>query len=219
MKNYFDVLKRVNLFSGVDEADFPRILNCLAAKVSHYEKGQTVFFTGESIDRFGIVLSGQVQVVHDDYYGNRSILAEVETGSLVGESFACARIKSLPVSVIAATESDILFIDCTKLTSTCPHACSFHNRLIQNMLQIVSMKNIILTRKIEITSKRTTREKLMAYLSAQAKKAGCSRFTIPFNRQELADYLSVERSAMSAELSKLRKDGVINFHKNEFELL
>lgn len=219
MNNYFDILKKVNLFSGVDEADFPHVLNCLSAKVSHYEKGRTVFFSGESIDRFGIVLTGQVQIVQDDYYGNRSILAEVEPGSLFGESFACAKIKSLPVNVISSAESDLLFIDCTKLTRPCTNTCDFHSRLIQNMLQIVSMKNILLTQKIEITSKRTTREKLLSYLSAQAKKAGSSRFTIPFNRQELADYLSVERSAMSAELSKLRKDGIINFHKNEFELL
>jgi len=219
MKNYLDILKTVRLFKGIEEADLQPLLSCLSAKSVRFEKGQTIFSSGESIERFGIVLSGQVQVVQDDYYGNRSILAKIDTGNLFGESFACAEIKTLPVSVITTTESELLFIDCHRLAVPCAKACGFHSRLIQNMLNIVSMKNISLTQKIEFTSKRTTREKLLAYLSAEAKKAGRSHFCIPFNRQELADYLSVERSAMSAELSKLRDDGVLRFHKNQFELL
>ncbi|MEA4824585.1 MAG: Crp/Fnr family transcriptional regulator [Clostridiaceae bacterium] len=219
MINFSDVLKTVRLFKGIEESDLHPLLSCLDAKVNHYEKGQTVFFNGESIERFGIVLSGQVQVVQDDYFGNRSILAKIDSGNLFGESFACAEIKTLPVSVITTAESELLFIDCHRLAVPCAKACGFHSRLIQNMLSTVSMKNIALTQKIEFTSKRTTREKLLAYLSAEAKKAGCSRFTIPFDRQELADYLSVERSAMSAELSKLRDDGVLKFHKNQFEIL
>ncbi|MCX7714273.1 MAG: Crp/Fnr family transcriptional regulator [Clostridia bacterium] len=219
MKKYLDILKAVNLFEGIEESDLPPLLSCLSSKQSRYEKGQTVFFSGESIKQFGIVLSGQVQIVQDDYYGNRSILAKIDAGNLFGESFACSQIKTLPVNVIATTESEILFIDCCKLAVPCTRACSFHSKLIQNMLNIVSMKNILLTQKIEIISKRTTREKLLAYLSSEAKKAGEARFYIPFNRQELADYLFVERSAMSAELSKLKNDGLINFHKNQFELL
>ena len=219
MGKYLDVLKSVDLFRGIEEFDLQPLLSCLSAKAVHYEKGRTVFSSGETIERFGIVLSGQVQIIQDDYYGNRSILANIGTGNLFGESFACAEIKTLPVSVIATTESELLFIDCHRLAIPCAKACGFHGRLIQNMLNIVSMKNILLTQKNEFTSKRTTREKLLAYLSVEAKKAGSSRFCIPFNRQELADYLSVERSAMSAELSKLRDDSILNFHKNQFELL
>jgi len=219
MKEYLDVLKTVNLFRGIEESDLQPLLSCLSAKSAHYEKGRTVFFSGESIERFGIVLSGQVQIVQDDYYGNRSILAKIDKGNLFGESFACAESKTLPVSVITTAESELLFIDRHRLAAPCSKACGFHSRLIQNLLSIVSEKNISLTQKIEFTSKRTTREKLLAYLSAEAKKTGSSRFSIPYNRQELADYLSVERSAMSAELSKLRDEGVLNFHKNQFELL
>ena len=219
MKNYFDVLKTVKLFKGIEEANIQPLLSCLCAKSIRFEKGQTVFSSGESIEQFGVVLSGQVQVVQDDYYGKRSILAKIDTGSLFGESFACAETKTLPVSVITTTESELLFIDCHRLAVPCAKACGFHSKLIQNMLSIVSMKNILLTQKIEYTSKHTTREKLLAYLSAEAKNGGSGRFCIPFNRQELADYLSVDRSAMSAELSKLRNDGLLNFHKNQFELL
>lgn len=219
MKKYLDVLKTVKLFKGIEESNLLPLLSCLSAKAVQYEKDQTVFFSGESIEQFGIVLSGQVQTVQDDYYGNRNILVKIDEGNLFGESFACAGIKILPVSVITSAESELLFIDCRRLAAPCAKACGFHSRLIQNMLGIVSLKNISLTQKIEFTSKRTTREKLLAYLSAIAREAGNSRFSIPFNRQELADYLSVERSAMSAELSKLRNDGILRFHKNQFELL
>jgi CRP-like cAMP-binding protein len=219
MKKYLDVLKAIDLFKGIEEADLQALLTCLGAKTFQYKKDQTVFFSGDHIEQFGIVLSGQVQIVQYDYYGNRSILAKIGPGKLFGESFAYAEIEKLPISVVAASESELLFIDCYKLTMPCSQSCAFHNRLIQNLLKIVAMKNIALTQKINITSKRTTREKLLAYLSMEAKKAGSSRFTIPFNRQELADYLAVERSAMSAELSKLRNDGVLIFHKNQFELL
>lgn len=219
MKNYLNVLKTVDLFKNIEESDMLPLLSCLSAKETHYEKGQTVLFSGEAIKRFGIVLSGQVQIVQDDYYGNRSILAHIGAGNLFGESFACAEIEMLPVSVVATAESEILFIDCRRLAVPCANACGFHSRLIQNLLNIVAMKNIMLTQKNEFISKRTTREKLLAYLSAEARKGGSSLFYIPFNRQELADYLSVERSAMSAELSKLRDDGILRFHKNQFELL
>ena len=152
-------------------------------------------------------------------YGNRSILAKLDAGNLFGESFALAEIKTLPVSVISTTDSELLFIECQKLATPCTNACSFHSKLIQNMLGIVSKSNISLTKKIEYSSKRTTREKLLAYLSSEAQKADNNKFSIPFNRQELADYLTVDRSAMSAELSKLRNDGFINYNKNNFELL
>lgn len=219
MKKYLNVLKTVKLFKDIEEEDLQPLLSCLCAKALRYEKGQTVFSSGDRIERFGVVLSGEVQIVQDDYFGNRSILAKIDTGNLFGESFACAEIKTLPVSAITMTESELLFIDCHRLAVPCAKACGFHSRLIQNLLSIISMKNIALTQKIEFTSKRTTREKLMSYLSAEAKNAKSSCFSIPFNRQELADYLSVERSAMSAELSKLREDGVLKYHKNQFELL
>ena len=219
MEKFFEILKNVALFKDIEEQEIQPLLSCLSAKVVHYEKNQIVLVCGEPIDHFGIVLNGQIQIYQDDYYGNRSILATIGPYNLFGESFACAKTKALPVSALASAESDVLFIDCSRLASPCVNACAFHSRLIQNLLNIIAKKNINLTQKIEFTSKRTTREKLMAYLSAEAIKAKSNRFNIPFNRQELADYLFVERSAMSAELSKLRDDGVLNFNKNDFELL
>jgi CRP-like cAMP-binding protein len=193
-------------------------ISCLSAKEYNYSKKQSIFMFGDTPKNFGIVLSGNVQVVKEDYYGNRSIVAMIGEGMLFGEVFAFADIKKLPVSVIATTESKILLIDYDKLIHSCTQACSFHSKLIYNLLHIVASKNIMLNQKIELLSKRTTREKLLAYLMIEAQKTGSNSFHIAFNRQELADYLSVDRSAMSAELGKLRDEGVIEFHKNQFKL-
>ncbi len=219
MKKYFNIIKSVELFNGIDEAEYQSLLSCLSAKVMKYDKNQAVFSRGEDVMYVGIILSGQVQVMREDYYGNRSILAKLDAGMLFGETFVCADIKKLPVSVFTTAESEILFIDYHKLTTTCNEACSFHNKLIQNMLRILALKNIMMNQKIEIISKRTTREKLLAYLSLEALRTGNNQFNIPYNRQELADYLSVDRSAMSSELCKLRDSGMIRFYKNQFEIL
>lgn len=219
MKKYFEILKNIPLFQGISEAELVPLLACLSAKLTHFEKNEIVFMSGDSLHHFGIVLSGQVQIYQEDYYGNKNILSHVGAGHLFGESFACANVASLPVSVLTVTDSDLLFIDCARLAVPCTHACAFHSRLIQNLLSIMAMNNIFLMQKFEITTKRTTREKLLAYLSAEARKAHGSRFSIPFNRQELADFLSVDRSAMSTELGRLRDEGLLKFHKNQFELL
>jgi len=219
MERYSEILKTVELFKGIEEVDLRALLSCLSAKIVHFEKNRIVFMSGESINRFGVVLSGQVQVYQEDYYGNKSIFANVGEGHLFGEAFAFAEVKTLPVSVQTTAGSDLLFIDCRRLATPCSSACTFHSRLVSNMLNIIARNNVSLTQKIEFTSKRTTREKLLSYLSAQAQRAGSGSFTIPFNRQELADFLSVDRSGLSAELGRLRDEGVLKFHKNRFELL
>lgn len=219
MQKYMNVLKTVGLFDGIEETNLNALLSCLSAKSVHYGKNQYVYLSGEGFEGMGIVLGGLVQVVKEDFYGNRLIIAEVGVGHIFGETFACADIKTLPVSVYAAAESDILFIDYRRLISPCSNTCSFHSRLIYNMLRIVAMKNIMLNEKIDVMSKRTTRDKLLTYLSGEAQRTGSGSFEIPFNRQELADYLSVDRSAMSAELGRMRDEGIIKFEKSHFELL
>lgn len=217
MEKYLTILKSLELFDGIESQDLLSLLSCLAAKLIHVQKNETVLASGENSGSFGIVLAGQVQVYQDDYYGNRSIFANIGPGHLFGESFACAQ-SVLPVSAVASTDADLLMIDCRRLSKPCCHACAFHGRLIHNMLGIIARKNIMLTQKIEFTSKRTTREKLLAYLSVQAQAAQSRRFRIPFDRQGLADFLSVDRSGLSAELGKLRDEGILRYHKNEFEL-
>ncbi len=219
MQKYSVQIENIPLFSGIGKGNSQSLLSCLSGKIQSYEKHETVLFCGDIITSFGIVLSGSVQVIQDDYYGNKNIISNLNPGQLFGEVFACGNPKIFPFTVITTVQSEILFIDCNKLASPCKNACSFHGQIIQNLLSVISTNNQMLTEKIQFITKRTTRDKLLAYLSAQAVKSGCNSFTIPFNRQELADYLSVERSAMSAELSKLRDSGIIRFHKNQFELL
>ena len=218
MEKYFPTLKTSALFAGIEETDFAHLLSCLDAKLIRCERGKTIFAIGERVERFGIVLSGQVQVFQDDYYGTRSILAQLGAGSSFGESFACAQVEALPVTVAATAESVVLLIEYQRLVGPCARLCAFHCKLIQNMLRIVSGKNVTLTQKLEFASRRTTREKILSYLSVEAQRAGSRRFRIPFSRQELADYLFVDRSALSAELSRLRKDGVLDFHMDQFVL-
>ena len=171
------------------------------------------------MDSIGIVLGGAVHVLREDFWGKRKIVARVEGGGLFGEAFACAGVEKLPISVIAAEDSEILFVNSVRIIKTCPTSCTFHIRLIKNLTLLLAEKNIALIQKLECLTQPNTREKLLSYLSGQARLAGKSAFSIPFNREELADYLSVERSAMSAELSKMRDDGLVLYQKNHFELL
>ena len=218
MKKYLEILQRCSLFENIDPNRLLVMLQNLGVKRQQFAKGQQVFFEGDPAKEIGIVLSGQVQVVKEDYYGNRNLVALIEPSQLFGEAFACAGVEALPVSVVAVCESDIMLIRCERIIAP-QEADEFHNQLVHNLLYVVASKNLILSRKIELISKRTTKEKLMAYLLSEAKCNGTASFRIPYNRQELADYLGVERSAMSAELSKLKKEGKINFHKNNFVIL
>lgn len=219
MKKYFEILQKCPLFSGIDDESLEKILGCLNANSKSYKKGDTVLAEGDLIESLGIVLQGSVQLARTDYYGNRSILASVEPPQVFGEAFVCAGLKALPIDIIAAQDAEIIFIDTGYIAAPCKCACDFHSRLIINLLNIVATKNLVLHRKIEIISKHTTREKLMAYLLFQAKKAESNTFTIPYNRQELADYLGVERSGLSSEIGRLCNEKVIECKRSTFTLL
>lgn len=219
MKEFLPVLMACPLFEGIVQDDLGAMLSCLGARVSAVKKNQIIFREGDPANYVGIVLTGSAQILKEDFYGNRSIVAHVEPGELFGESFACAGVPALPVSVVAMQDSMLMIIDSRRITVSCSNACSFHNRMIFNLLKVVATKNLVFHQKIEITSKRTTREKLMAYLLSQAKLHGSPSFTIPYDRQALADYLGAERSAMSTEISKLRRDGILECQKSHFKLL
>lgn len=219
MKKYFEILQKSPLFHGISEPDISAVLDCLGVKIFHYQKKETIIAEGEPAKYIGIVLSGSAQILRDDYFGNRSIVAVIGPSELFGESFACAGVSSIPVSAIAADDTAALLIDCLKITHACSSACAFHQQIIYNLLKIVAEKNLIFHQKIEVTSKRTTREKLIAYLLLQAKKNQSDCFEIPYNRQELADYLEVERSGLSVAISKLSRQGMIETHGKSFKLI
>lgn len=219
MKNFFNILKKCPLFNNIEDENLSAILGCLGAKKAFYRKSETVFTEGDPAKYIGVVLSGRVQIERVDYYGNRSILGNVEPGQLFAEAFACGKTEILPVSVVASDDAEVLLLDCNRVIHSCSNGCEFHSRLILNLLKIVANKNIHLTQKAEIISKRTTREKLLAYLMLLAKETGSNSFTVPFNRQELADYLEVDRSGLSSEIGKLIKEGKLECCRSKFRLL
>lgn len=211
-------LKECPLFLGIEETQLATLLNCLKAMTRKYRKDDFVFVAGDGATAVGIVLSGGVRVLQEDFWGNRAILAHVAPGELFGEAFSCAGRNTLPVSVAASAPSEIMTLDYQRIVTTCSSACAFHTRLIMNMMRVLAEKNILLTRKLEHLSKRTTREKLLSFLSAQAVSAKSTSIEIPFNKTELAEYLCVDRSALSRELSAMRDEGLLQYEKNSFEL-
>ncbi len=219
MEEYFEILSQCPLFTGITQAEMAEMLRCLDGKITETAKGDPVFLEGDPAWFVGVVLSGAVQIVRDDYYGNRSVLTVVSPGGLFAEAFACAGLEALPVSAIALQSSTVLLMDCRRVLTGCTHACPFHSRLMHNLLQGIAQKNLALTRKIRCMSPKTTREKLMEFLLDQAKQHGSPEFEIPFDRQALADYLGVERSAMSAEIGKLKKAGLIDTSGSRFRVL
>ena len=219
MKDFFDILRECPLFDRIGDESLKEMLGCLNAKERSYKKGDVVFAEGDKAKYLGIVLEGSVQLVRVDYYGNRSILANIEPPQLFGEAFACAGLKSLPVDAVAAADTRILLLDAQRIARPCGNACPCHGQTILNLLHIFAKKNLVLHQKIEITSKRSTREKLMTYLLLQAKNAKSHTFTVPYDRQELADYLEVDRSGLSAEISKLRNEKVLECRRSTFTLL
>lgn len=219
MKEFLPILLQCPLFAGVEPEELTAMLPCLNARTVTREKGEYLFTEGEPALHMGVVLSGGVQVVQEDYHGDRSIVGTIGPGQLFGETFALAQVPALPVSVICTASSRIMLLDCRRIITTCTAACVHHQRIIRNLLHATAEKNLHLHRKLSIISKRTTREKLLAYLSDQARLHQSRTFTIPFDRQALADYLGVERSALSAEIGKLRDLGVLESTKSLFTLL
>lgn len=219
MNKYFDIMRKCPLFNNIEDDNLLPMLSCIGANIKHYCKNEYVFTEGEPAEYIGLVLKGSVQIEQTDYFGNRNIVAIIDESELFGESFACADIDLIPVNAVANKDSEIMFLNSKNITKTCCNNCEFHQQIIYNLMKLIAKKNLMFHQKIEITSKRTTREKLMTYLMIQAKKADCNSFIIPYNRQQLADFLEVDRSGLSLEISKLRKEGILKSDKNYFELI
>lgn len=219
MKKYIPILKQTQLFAGVGEDDIDAMLDCLQAKLNTYQKGEYVFRQGEHLNHIAILVEGNLHIQCDDYWGHHSIVNVIDIGGMFGESYAAPDSGALLNDVVAINDSAVIFFDINRILTVCSSACKFHSMVIQNLFFAISEQNRRLVQKLGHMSKRSTREKLMSYLSAESKKQKNSIFTIPFNRQQLADYLSVDRSAMSNELCKMRDEGLLIFEKNKFSLL
>jgi CRP-like cAMP-binding protein len=212
-------LTRSALFKGITGPELEKLFGCISARQKKIEKNGYVFMAGMEPDWAGLLLSGALHMVRDDFWGNRSIVSRIEPGEIFGETFVLGEIKRMPLSVVAVEKSEVFLFDTGRIVNVCSSVCPFHTRVIKNMIRILALKNSTLVTKIEHLTRRTTREKLLSYLSVEARLAKSGSFEIPFTRQELADYLSIDRSAMSAELGRMRDQGLIRFKKNHFELL
>lgn len=219
MRKYFSVLSKSELFSGLSTEEIEKLAACLSPSEKQYQKGGFIFRAGEEISSAGFVLRGSVHVLKEDFWGNRTIIAEISAGHIFGEAYACAGPGKGSVSAVAAQDTTVLFLNIPRILTQCTAACGMHARLIQNLVTVLAGKNIVLTDKIDYMSRRRLRDKILSYLSDAAKKQGGAEFSIPFNRQELADYLSVDRSALSNELCKLRDENILEFKKNHFRFL
>lgn len=219
MKKYIPILKRTQLFAGVADNEIDSMLSCLDAKLKYYKKGEYILRQGERISLLAVLVEGKLHIQNDDYWGNRSILGNIAVGEMFGEAYIAPQSDTLINDAVAIEDSAVIFFNVTCMVTTCSKACRFHSAVAQNLLFAMSEKNRKLLQKLSHMHKRSTREKLISYLSTEAKKHNSNSFSVPFNRQQLADFLSVDRSAMSNELCKMRNEGLIEFNKNYFKLL
>ena len=219
VKKYIETLKQTKLFSDVKEDEIFAMLDCLQAKLLTFKKGEYVLQEGEQICQIMVLVEGKLLVQHNDFWGNRNIVHVIRIGESFGETYVTPESDVLMNDVIAEEDSSVIFFDVKRILTVCSSACRFHAMVVQNLFFSISEKNRKLVQKIGHMSKRSTRSKLLSYLSEEAKRQNRRQFSIPFTRQQLADFLCVDRSAMSNELCKMRDEGILQFHKNEFTLL
>lgn len=217
MEQYYHIAKTNPLFFQFNEKDFSSILSCLGGFSKKYKKKEVVFLAGEEINHLGLIISGSVKILQEDIHAHESIITIVRQGDTFAEVFACANILQSPVTIIALESCEILFLNYEKIIKSCSNTCLFHQQIIENLLKVIAQKCLFLNQKVAILSKRTTREKILAFLYYIGN--GAKKIQLHLNREEMAHFICVDRSALSAELSKMQKDGIILYHKNNFELL
>lgn len=218
MKEFLPVIRSSSLFSGISETELTAMLSCLETREERFPKDTFLLRTGDTAESIGLVLSGSVLVVQEDIWGNRNILSKAGPGQTFAAAYACAPGSLLNVSVLAETPVTAMFLNVKRVLNVCPSACEHHSRIIRNLLGELAEKNLRFGEKLTHMGQRTTRAKLMSYFSAEAQRLGSYEFDVPFSRQQLADYLAVERSGLSLELGKMRSEGLLDFHKSHFIL-
>ncbi|WOO34854.1 Crp/Fnr family transcriptional regulator [Anaerocolumna sp. AGMB13020] len=219
LKDYRKICEEIPLFEGIRGEDLLSLFECLRAFIKTYEKEEYIVLYNDSVECVGVLLEGTVHMIKEDLRGNKSILAPIEERELFGETFACGADLTSTVAFVATTPVKVLFVHFDKVMHACSRSCIFHHRLIENMISLIARKNALLVEKLDITSKRTIREKITAFLTIQAQKKKSTSFTIALGRLELADYLCTDRSALTRELNNMKRAGLIDFEKNNFTLL
>ena len=218
MKEMLSVLRTSGIFSGISEEETEKMLHCLEVRPETFQKDEYILLAGDRVEAFGLVITGKVLIIQEDFWGNRNNLAAVGAGHCFAETFACSPGAVLNVSVMAQTNVQVLFLNVKRILTTCPSTCSHHSRMIRNLLSELAEKNLRLNEKITHLGQRSRRAKILSYLSAEAQRHGSAEFDIAFSRQQLADYLSVDRSGLSMELSRMQEEGLLEYRKNHFVL-
>lgn len=218
MHEYIRELHNHPLFTGINEENMLSISACLGFYERKYKKGEIVFLSEEPVSSIGIIITGRVLMIKEYDNGEATTLINIEEGELFGETFACGSFTNSKVLFRAAMNSDILFIPFRRMLHTCDMTCTFHHKLIENMVRLMSDKNVRLMEKLEASSRKTLRDKIFTYLSNEAAKTDKNEFYIPLGRTELAEYLCADRSALTRELNNMKKDGLIDFEKNKFRI-
>ena len=218
MQEFLSVIRSSPLFSGISEQELTAMLACLDTKTERFPKEAFVLRAGDTAESVGLVLLGSVLVIQEDIWGNRNLLSRAGPGQTFAAAYACAPGSVLNVSIIAETPVTVLLLNIKRVLNMCPFACAHHSRIIRNLLGELAEKNLRFGEKLTHMGQRTMRGKLLSYLSAEAQRLGRYEFDIPFSRQQLADYLAVERSGLSLELGKMRREGLLDFQKNHFVL-
>ena len=207
------------LFRGMDPSDIEEMLGCLLAKECPYKKGEILFPEGSPTEQIGVVLIGRVIIELGDVWGNNSVLSSIGPGGIFAETYACIPGEPLMVNVTAAEDTEALLLNIRRVLEPCSKVCPYHMRLVRNLLTLCAEKNLQLSRRVLHTGPKSIRKRLLSYFSECIKRTGSYSFDIPYNRQQLADYLSVERSALSNELSIMQRDGLIRYEKNHFDVM
>lgn len=213
-----DILAECALFAGIPADTLAIMLDCLQPKISTHAKNSFITVEGEPFTGLGIILAGEAAVVKENIAGGRSVLTTLQAGDMFGEMIAFSARKSWPASVVAQSECSVAFLPPQKITGTCPHACDGHQRLIRNMLLIVSEKALMLNRKVEYLTIKSMRAKIATYLLEQQKLIGKKTFFMPLKRNDLADFLNVSRTALSREMGRMRDEGMIDFYRSSVKL-
>ena len=218
MKDFLPVVRDSQIFTGISDEEIAAMLSCLGAEMKDYQKNDYIFRSGDMADSLGLMIEGRALILQEDFWGNRNILSPIEQGQTFAETFACAEDTPLNVSVAAESPCTVMFLNVKRILTVCPAACGHHSRMVRNLISDLANKNLRFNEKLTHLGQRTTRAKLLSYLSAEAQRHGSFEFDIPFSRQQLADYLFVERSGLSLELGKMRDDGLLEFNRNHFIL-
>ncbi len=207
----------IDLFEKLENSEVLELLKCIGIKTKVFKKGSNIVKYGSKIDFLGVILSGNAQIYKTDITGKHVLLEDLKINDIFGHNIVCLGQNKSPVEITAKDDCEVLFLPFEKVCTPCNKLCSYHLRLIKNLMKMISKRNLLLTDKIDILGQKSTREKILALLYTYSK--GEKIFTIPYSREEMAKFLNADRSAMSRELCKMRDEGILKFNKNHFELL